>query len=94
MNISLVRMGANKDRRRSPVRRETIVVLIEQLSLAQRTGQWLSNETHGDAYCQVRELNEYLHLAQRKLREIQGSAAFNGEPAAGGQDLKFEYRPG
>lgn len=90
MNFNRIDMSAGKDRRRGLVRRETIVVLVEQLSLAQRAGQWLSNETHGDAYGQVREINEHLHQAQRKLRDFQNGAAKSGERAAGGMDLKFE----
>jgi hypothetical protein len=84
MNISRVETGALGDRRRRPERRETISVLVEHLSLAQRTGQWLANETHGDAYSSVRELNEHLHEAQCKLRAIQRNLALIVEQAAGG----------
>ena len=84
MTISRVETGAIGDRRRSPERRETITVLVEHLSLAQRTGQWLANETHGDAYSSVRELNEHLHEAQCKLRAIQRNFALIVEQTAGG----------
>ncbi len=94
MNINRVETSAGMERRKFPVRRETIVVLVEHLSLAQRTGQWLSNETHGDAYSHVRELNEYLHQAQRKLREIQGRHAMSRAKTPGSMDWKFEYGPG
>ena len=84
MNTHRVETGAVGDRRRSPVRRETLLVLIEQLWLAQRTSQWLANETHGDAYTLVRELNEHLHQAQCRLRDIEGNTAVRGGQAAGG----------
>jgi len=84
MDISRVETGALGERRKHPERRETITVLVEHLSLAQRTGQWLANETHGDAYSSVRELNEHLHEAQRKLRAIQRNLALIVDQTAGG----------
>ena len=84
MDISRVKTGTIGDRRRHPERRETITVLVEHLSLAQKTGQWLANETHGDAYSSVRELNEHLHEAQCKRRAIQRNFALIVEQTAGG----------
>ncbi len=81
MNFNQAETSANASagrERRQPTRRETIVVLGEHLSLAQRTGRWLANETHGDAYARVRELNEHLHQAQCRLRDIQRDLARNG----------------
>jgi len=83
MDMSRVNTGALGERRKPPARRETLVVLVEHLFLAQKTGQWLANETHGDAYSRVRELNEILHQAQGKLRAIQAHLALMGEPTAG-----------
>lgn len=84
MNASRFEAAVHGERRHPPVRRETIETLIEHLSLAQRTGRWLANETHGDAYSRVRELNEHLHLAQCKLREIQSELALSDEQTACG----------
>ncbi|MDP1671585.1 MAG: hypothetical protein Q8L65_00545 [Burkholderiales bacterium] len=88
MNASRVVTGALGERRKHPARRETIAVLVEHLSLAQRTGQWLANETHGDAYSSVRELNEHLHQAQCKLRAIQNNLPLLVEQAADGANSR------
>lgn len=82
MSVSRFKTGAFGDRRKYPARRETLAVLVEHLTRPQRAGQWLANETHGDAYSRVRELNEHLHLAQCKLREIQGKLVLGDEQAA------------
>jgi hypothetical protein len=84
MNASRFKTDAIGDRRKYPARRETLAVLVEHLSLTQRTGQWLANETHGDAYSRVRELNEHLHLAQCTLRAIESNLGMGGEQTAGG----------
>lgn len=60
-----------QERRFPTERAATIDELTEQLFVVQKMGQWLAHETHGDAYVQVRELNELFHLANRKLRDIK-----------------------
>ena len=52
-------------------RRQTIYALSDLLLVAQEMGQRLANETHGDAYALVRELNEILHQARLQIEEIQ-----------------------
>lgn len=84
MNVSRFKTGALGDRRKHPARRETLAVLVEYLSLTQKTGRWLANETHGDAYSRVRELNEHLHQAQCKLRDIESDRALGRDQIAGG----------
>jgi hypothetical protein len=83
MKVSRIETGALGERRKYPARRETLAVLVEYLSLTQRTGQWLANETHGDAYSRVRELNEHLHQAQCKLRDIENDVATGDKQTAG-----------
>lgn len=52
-------------------RRETMQELADMLSLVQEMGQRLANETHGEAYELVQELNETLHNARGKLDLIR-----------------------
>lgn len=52
-------------------RRETLQELADMLSLVQEMGQRLANETHGEAYDLVQELNETLHNARGKLDIIR-----------------------
>jgi len=52
-------------------RRETVDELSDLLLVVQEMGQRLANETHGDAYAPVRELNELLHQARRKIEKIK-----------------------
>ena len=71
MEIKPTDMRGRNERRLPGVRRATIEQLTEQLLVVQKMGQWLANETHGDSYDRVRELNELLHLAHIHLRGIE-----------------------
>jgi len=52
-------------------RRETVYELSDLLLVAQEMGQRLANETHGDAYAPVRELNELLHQSRQQIEIIK-----------------------
>jgi len=52
-------------------RRETVYELSDLLLVVQEMGQRLANETHGDAYASVRELNELLHQARLQIDRIK-----------------------
>jgi hypothetical protein len=52
-------------------RRETIYELSDLMLVMQEMGQRLANETHGDAYASVRELNEILHQARLQIEQIK-----------------------
>jgi transposase len=52
-------------------RRETVYELSDLLLVVQEMGQRLANETHGDAYAPVRELNELLHQARQQIEIIK-----------------------
>lgn len=52
-------------------RQETIEELSDLLSVLQRLGRRLADETHGEAYAEVRELNEILHQANLQLSKIR-----------------------
>jgi hypothetical protein len=54
-------------------RRETIEELSDLLVVVQEMGRRLANETHGESYDMVRELNEILHMARLKIGKIQDS---------------------
>ena len=54
-------------------RRETINELSDLLFVVQEMGRRLANETHGDSYEVVREVNEMLHRVREKIRQIQES---------------------
>ena len=56
-------------------RRETIYELAELMLVAQEMGQRLANETHGEAYAPVRELNELLHQARMQVEKIKADKA-------------------
>lgn len=56
-------------------RQETIEELTDLLIVVQEMGRRLANETHGDAYADVRELNELLHQARVQLMKIKDAAA-------------------
>ena len=71
MEIRLTEVRSRRERRSPPLRGATIEVLIEQLFVVQKVGQWLAHETHGDAYVRARELNELFHEAHRQLRDIK-----------------------
>ena len=52
-------------------RRETVYELSDLLLVVQEMGQRLANETHGEAYAPVQELNELLHLARQQIEKIK-----------------------
>ena len=55
-------------------RRETIDELSDLLIVVQEMGRRLADETHGDAYASVRELNELLHQTRVQLQKIRDEA--------------------
>lgn len=59
------------DEAQGGARLETIEELSGLLSVVQEMGHRLANETHGEAYDLVRELNERLHGARATLLQIQ-----------------------
>ena len=56
-------------------RRETIYELSDLMLVMQEMGQRLANETHGEAYAPVRELNELLHQARVQIEKIKADRA-------------------
>jgi len=52
-------------------RRKTVAELLELLLVAQRMGHRLADETHGESYDLVRDLNELLHQTREKIEQIQ-----------------------
>lgn len=60
-----------EDETRKGERRETINELSDLLFVAQEMGGRLANETHGNAYSQVTQLNEFLHQARIQLDKIK-----------------------
>lgn len=52
-------------------RTETIRELSELLFVVQQMGHRLADETHGDSYVMVRELNEALHQARTKVSALE-----------------------
>ena len=62
------------DETREGARREIIDELSDVLFVAQKMGRRLADATHGDAYDNVRELNEFLHLARLRLLSAQDIA--------------------
>ena len=52
-------------------RRETVYELSDLLLVVQEMGHRLANESHGDAYAPVRELNELLHKARQQIEIIK-----------------------
>ena len=59
-------------------RRETIEELSDLLFVVQALGQRLANETHGDSYSQVGELNELLHQTRVQLAKIEDGTVEGG----------------
>jgi hypothetical protein len=55
-------------------RLETIEELSELLQVVQEMGRRLSNETHGNAYDLVQELNGLLHQARQQINLIDGNS--------------------
>lgn len=66
------------DETREGEQRQTIDELSDLLFVVQHMGRRLANETHGDAYSQVRQLNELLHQARTQLNKINDGAAEGG----------------
>ena len=62
------------DETRESERRETIEELSDLIGVLQEMGQRLADETHGDSYASVRELNELLHQARLLLTKIRDEA--------------------
>ncbi|MFO7831141.1 MAG: hypothetical protein R6V18_04045 [Desulfuromonadaceae bacterium] len=50
---------------------ETIRELSDLLFVVQEMGHRLADETHGDSYVIVRELNEVLHQARTRVSALQ-----------------------
>ncbi|GAB2896892.1 hypothetical protein GCM10027046_28000 [Uliginosibacterium flavum] len=59
------------DGTREGERRETIDELSDLLVVVQEMGRRLADESHGDSYAKVRELNEILHQARNQLNKIK-----------------------
>lgn len=51
--------------------RQTFEELSELFFLVQEMGRRLANETHGESYDLVRELNERMHQVRVKMEVIQ-----------------------
>ena len=62
---------------REEEQRETVFELSDLLVVAQEMGQRLANETHGDSYALVRELNELLHQARMQTEKIRAALSKN-----------------
>ena len=58
---------------REAERRETVEELAELFFVVQEMGRRLANETHGNSYDLVRELNDLLHQTRAKISAIQES---------------------
>ena len=56
-------------------RRETIEELSSMISIAQEMARRLADETHGDAYAAVKELNDTLHRAHAQLEQVKAVSA-------------------
>jgi len=54
-------------------RRETIAELSDLFLVVQEMGRRLADETHGDSYDQVRELNALLHQVRVQITRIKDS---------------------
>ncbi|MES2878733.1 MAG: hypothetical protein V4713_09945 [Pseudomonadota bacterium] len=65
----------SSDETRDDERRETIDELSDLLVVVQEMGRRLANETHGNAYAQVKELNELLHQTRVQLNKIKDDTA-------------------
>ena len=60
----------------------------EMMLVMQEMGQRLANETHGDAYASVRELNELLHQARLQIEQIKAERGADDDTT--GEDLLEE----
>jgi hypothetical protein len=59
---------------------ETAKELSDLFVVVQEMGRRLANETHGEAYDLVRELNELLHQARLKINQIEQHPEFSSDP--------------
>lgn len=59
-------------------RRETIAELSDLFLIVQEMGRRLADETHGDLYAQVRELNELLHQVRVQIAKIKDGSVEGG----------------
>jgi len=66
------------DETREGERRETIAELSDLFLVVQEMGRRLADETHGDLYAQVRELNELLHQARIQITRIKDGTVDKG----------------
>ncbi len=55
-------------------RQEAVIELAELVHLAQETGRRLANESHGERYELVREVNDLLHQIRAKVELIQAQS--------------------
>lgn len=62
------------DGSRESERIETIDEMLDLFVVIQEMGRRLADESHGDDYAKVRELNELLHRARTKLNLIKDEA--------------------
>ena len=62
------------DQSQSKERLETIEELSELLQVVQEMGRRLSNETHGNAYDLVQDLNAVLQQARRQINLIDANS--------------------
>ena len=62
-------MGSNDAEEQD--RQEAVIELAELVHLAQETGRRLANESHGELYDLVREVNELLHQIRVQIELIQ-----------------------
>lgn len=51
--------------------------IADLLSVIQKKGHKLANETHNETYDLVNELNQYLHEAHLQLRKLQSKLSAN-----------------
>jgi hypothetical protein len=61
-------------------RSETVKELSGLFVIVQEMGRRLANETHGEAYDLVRELNELLHQTRAKINQIEQHPEFSSDP--------------
>lgn len=66
------------DLMREGERHETIDELSDLFLVVQEMGRRLANETHGDSYAQVQQLNQRLHHARIQLDRIKDGRAGAG----------------
>jgi hypothetical protein len=68
------RQGERREgERRESERRETIRELGDIVSVVQEMGRRLADETHGEAYEEVRRLNLMLHEVRLQIERIEAA---------------------